>query len=497
MIENFCLREMEKLVVMIIPHTKWAVLAATTLLTLCHVGLAVQPNFVFFITDDISADDLGIYGNSWIHTPNLDRLATQGLVFDNAYLTISSCSPSRCSMITGRYPHNTGAPELHTTLPDDQVTFVQLLKNHGYHTILSGKNHMNAPEKLGFVEHSDSSPSGSENWVRHLRERPRDKPFFCWFASHDAHYAFTPDSHAPTYNAIDVQVPPMLFDGPATRQELAEFAHEVSRTDYYAGQVMDELERQGVRNNTYFIYCSDNGRPFPRCKTYLFDSGIRTPLIVLGPRVSAGRTKSITSSVDYAATILELAGVEKPPSVQGVSFVPVLEDPTAEVRNVAFSERNWHVYQNHARAVRHDGWLYIWNAWPERYNVSSESSDFKFAAAKELWLASAAGKLTDAQNLMTQPNQPSEMLFRIADDPHQLNNMAAETRYQDVMKTMRELLGAWQSETGDDVPESPTLDRQPLHEGNNKPVVRGAFPGARSHSTANSNSGPVIHSNSP
>ena len=97
-----------------------------------------RPNFIFFITDDISWNDLGCYGNRKVKTPNLDKIAHEGVVFDNAYLTISSCSPSRCSIITGRYPHNTGAPELHTELPKDQFIFPQALQKSGYYTVLSG-----------------------------------------------------------------------------------------------------------------------------------------------------------------------------------------------------------------------------------------------------------------------------------------------------------------------------------------------------------------------
>ena len=131
-----------------------------------------RPNFVFIITDDISPGDLGPYGNSVVKTPRLDRIAKQGLVFDNAYNVISSCSPSRCAIITGRYPHNTGAPELHTKLPEDQQTFVQELQKAGYYTVISGKNHMADSLQLGFDEATKSTPSGCENWVQHLQERP-------------------------------------------------------------------------------------------------------------------------------------------------------------------------------------------------------------------------------------------------------------------------------------------------------------------------------------
>jgi arylsulfatase A-like enzyme len=462
------------------------------LLCLPWLLAAAPPNFVFFITDDISTDDLGIYGNSFVQTPNLERLAKRGLVFDNAYNVISSCSPSRCAIITGRYPHNTGAPELHTTLPADQKTFVQSLRAAGYHTVISGKNHMAKPDLLGFDVSSDSKPAGSEKWVQHLRERPKDKPFFAWFASHDAHHAFQINDKAPTYPPGSVTVPPMLFDGPRTRQELADFYHEVSRTDHYAGELMKELEAQGIADNTFFIYCADNGRPFPRCKAYLYDSGIKTPLLIVGPGVQAGRTASLVSSIDYSATFLELAGVKKPETVQGVSFVPILRDPKATVREVVFAERNWHVYQVHQRMVRFGDWLYTWNAWPERHSVSGESAwRDKFGAVDELWAAAEAGRLTPAQALVTKAPQPSEMLFNVKADPHQFENLAGQDAHSEVLRQARALLERWKEQTGDSVPEKPTPDRGPLNESSGGNLTRGDFPGASRSAEAIHHPGPV------
>lgn len=452
-----------------------------------------KPNFVFVLTDDISPDDLSVYGNAFVPTPNLERLASKGLVFDNAYLTISSCSPSRCSMITGRYPHNTGAPELHTTLPETQRTFVQSLRDAGYHTVISGKNHMADPHALGFDVSTDSKPAGSERWVSHLRDRPTDQPFFCWFASHDAHSPFTPNEDAPKFDAKSIGVPPMLFDGEGTRDQLAGYYHEVARTDHAVGQVLEELKRQKILDNTYIIYCSDNGRPFPRCKTYLYDSGIKTPLIISGPNVVNGRTNSIVSSIDFAPTILELAGVACPKTVQGVSAVDVLGDPNAITREVAFAERNWHVFQNHERAVRAGDWLYIWNAWPERHNLSGESASYSFAAARELWEAAKAGKLTDAQALLTQKPQPAEMLFHVGNDPNQFVNLASMPEHQTTLQQMRVLLDQWKEETGDSVPKHPTADRQPLHaSGGSGNMKRGEFPGSDNNCTTINASGPIM-----
>jgi len=457
------------------------------------VGTA-QPNFIFFITDDISPDDLGPYGSRQVQTPNLDRIAQRGLVFDNAYNVISSCSPSRCSIISGRYPHNTGAPELQTTLPPDQVTFVQLLKDAGYHTVISGKNHMGLAEQLGFEIESKSKPAGSENWIGHLRDRPKEKPFFFWFGSHDAHYDFQINDRAPVYDPDEIKAPPMLIDGPKTRGELAGYFHEVSRTDYYAGELMKELESQDLLDNTYFIYCSDNGRPFPRCKTYMYESGIQTPLIIVGPDVVVGRTDSLISSIDYSATILELAGLNKPNTIQGVSQVPVLRNPSAEVRNIAFAERNWHIYQLHERAVRTGDWLYVWNAWPNRHNVCGESSVLEnFPAAEELWKSAADGTATKAQALLTLPQQPPEMLFNVKEDPFQFRNLAENPEYAHVLSKMRVHLEHWKEATGDSVPENPSRDIQPLNVRiRDKDFKAGEFPGAANQATRINRSGPIM-----
>lgn len=451
-----------------------------------------RPNFVFFITDDISPNDLGCYGNIRIKTPHLDRIAQEGLVFDNAYLTISSCSPSRCSIITGRYPHNTGAPELHTSLPDDQLTFIQVFQQAGYHTVLSGKNHMANPKQLGFDVSSDSHPAGSEKWIDHLRDRPQDKPFFFWFASHDAHYGWQINDKAPTYDPANVWVPPMLYDGPLTREEVASYYHEVSRTDYYAGQVVEELNRQSIADETYFIYCADNGRPLPRCKTYLYESGIQTPLIVTGPGVMSGRTDSLVSSVDFAATFLDLAGLEKPESIQGVSFRAVLNDHQAVTRGVAFAERNWHVYRLHERMVRYGDWLYIWNGLPDDYNVCGESSCWDFPVVRELWEMAEKGRLTAGQLQVTLPAQPVEQLFHVRQDPFQFYNLVDNSSCQEELQRMRSLLADWKQQTGDSQPENLTPDRQPLHEHGRKQFKRGTFPGADKNATTINHPGPVL-----
>ncbi len=455
---------------------------------------AERPNFVLIIADDVSYDDLGCFGNPAIKTPNLDRLAAEGMAFDRAYLTTSSCSPTRCSIITGRYPHNTGAPELHMPLPADQYMFPKSLREAGYHTVLAGKNHMGAAIKPAFDEISDpAGPGGERNWVKQLKRRPQDKPFFMWFAAVDAHREWQTTDRDPHYDPKDVVVPPYLVDGPVTRQDLADHYHEVSRLDRFVGNVRQELEQQGVAENTYIIFSADNGRPFPRCKTRLYDSGAKNPFIVWRPgTIKPARTDSLVSVVDIAPTVLELAGVEADPRIQGVSIASVFANPSATVRDYAFAEHNWHVAAAHERSVRHGHWLYIRNNLPDVLNMAVESSA-AVPAGKELADAHTAGKTTDAQNNPFLQPAPREELYDAKADPHQLNNLVQDSAHAETLARLRRILDRWSQETGDSVQENPTPSaplfgaRQHLQ----PTFKRGPMPGEDRNAASITASGPV------
>lgn len=452
---------------------------------------AERPNFVFIIADDISWDDLGCYGHTAIQTPNLDRLATRGLQFQNAYMATSSCSPSRCSVITGRYPHNHGAPELHTGLPTDQITFPEKLREAGYYTVLSGKNHMGDVNRAFDLISPGKGPGKEEDWVPLLEQRPLDKPFFAWFASTDAHRDWQFSDEAPRYAPEETVVPPYLYDGPKTRDDFTGYYHEVSRLDHYVGAVCETLEKQGVLDNTYVVFCADNGRPFPRCKTRLYDSGIKTPLLVYAPgRVAPGHAEGLVSAIDFAPTFLELAGVDIPPSVQGVSIAAALSDPAAVVRDMLFAEHNWHVFQAHERMVRHDDWVYIRNAWPERQNLCMESND-TFPAGQELWEAEALGKLEPRQRDIFLVPRPAEELYYLPDDPDQLHNAADNPANGEVLAKMRLMLDQWSEETGDTIPENPTGDRLDMSGKRAKNIQVGEFPGAARNAAGINHPGPV------
>ncbi|MCC9601907.1 sulfatase [Stieleria sp. JC731] len=441
----------------------------------------VRPNFIFFITDDISFEDVGTYGGP-VPTPNLDRLAASGLTFENAYVTASSCSPSRCSIITSRYPHNTGAPELHTPLPRDQWKFPGRLRRKGYHSVLCGKNHMsydgrsNDESRLAdaFDQiHHGGRPSGAKNWVETLTNRPENQPFFFWFASHDAHRDWQFNENAPRFRDEDVVVPPYLVDGPMTRTDFLGYYHEVARTDFYLGLLLDALETQEIREQTYVIFTSDNGKPFPRGKTRLYDSGAKVPLVISGPGIVEGqRTESLVSLIDIGPTILELADIAIPRQFQGVSLVPVLSDPDAHVRDYIFAEHNWHTYPANERMVRYKNWVYLRNHNHQDQNLCAESADV-FPAGKELWNTEADGKLQKHQRDVFLQPRPFEELYDVQTDPQQFTNLVESSEHREILEELRGVLDTWCEQTGDTIPVHPTSVI-----GNVTPEQRGDFPGA-------------------
>ena len=291
-----------------------------------------RPNIVLIIADDMNWDDCGAYGHPSIRTPNIDSLAKDGLTFKHAYLTTNSCSPSRSSILTGKYPHNTGAEQLHWPLPEGSQTFAAELKKSGYYTAAAGKWHLGdavkphfdkiyEASKAGFVLPSGkdgqapkmvaAQPSGCEDWEKALNERPSDKPFFMWLAALDPHREYTEGSLDPPHRPEDVIVPPHLPDTADVREDLRLYYDEIGRLDKYVGKVIAKLEEQGVSDNTMILFISDNGRPFPRDKTTLFDGGIRTPWIVKWPsRIKVSQsTDALASAVDIAPTFLALSGV--------------------------------------------------------------------------------------------------------------------------------------------------------------------------------------------
>jgi len=434
---------------------RWLALFAGCLAaTLAPAQTIQRPNIVVVIADDLAWDDCGCYGNPHVGTPNIDRLAAGGMRFTQAFLTCSSCSPSRASVMTGRYPHNTGAEQLHWPLPSDQVTFPELLKASGYWVASAGKWHLGPALKPKF----DRVVEGKGHWVEALRDRPHDRPFFLWLGSTDPHRPYAEGTFDPPHKPTGAVVPPYLPDVPETRADLAQYYDAISRLDRDLGQVLDELDKGQLVDETIVIFMSDNGRPFPRCKTTIYDSGIKTPFIVRWPkRVTAGSVcSSLVSSIDIAPTLLDVAGVALPDSFQGESFQPLLGDPKATIRPLVFAEHNWHDYAAYDRAVRGPRYTLIRNGYLD-LPATPPADAVKGATFQAMRQLKDAGKLTPEQGRIFVTPRPAVELYDLENDPHELVNLAGHSDLAMVERELSAALDTWQRETRDRMP----LERMP------------------------------------
>ncbi len=464
----------------------------------------IKPNIIVFIADDVSWDDIGIYGNSKVSTPNIDELGSNGLVFHNAYLTTSSCSPSRNSILTGRYPHNTGAAELHTEPPLSMISLPEILKQNGYYTLQAGKFHMGEYAKRGFNEVYDKKEvnglGGEKYWLTGVKKRPKSKPFFMWYASYDAHRIWGENEFTGTHDPDKIITPDYLVDGALTRLDLANYYDEITRFDHYIGLVVKELKIQGQFDNTVIVVMADNGRPFPHSKTRLNDQGIKTPFIIHYPIIIKNNSisKSLISSIDIAPTILDLANIEISESFQGKSFVEIIEKPDLKFRNYVFAEHNWHDYESYQRMVRNDNYLYIRNSrtqFPQEGPLDAINS----LTYIDLKNAEKNNNISLKQAEIFISPRPHEELYDMNNDPYQFNNLLLNDNIPDDFKILQNILDKWILDTGDTLPENITKDwylreQEPFNQSSLLKTeyheIRGEMPGASSNAVKINNKGP-------
>lgn len=398
-----------------------------------------QPNVLWLIGEDMGPD-LSCYGRGEIKTPNLDRLAKEGTRFDNAFCSSPICSPSRSSFNTGMYPASIGAhdhrtaKDLQKRLPDEVKTIAQLFFEAGYHSCLMG----NPKEDFNFK--TNGKTFQSRDWSN----RATGQPFFSVHNFVEPH-RWNWGKWKDLPNHIDpgkVSLPPVYPDAPIMRQSFAKYLDFVSELDRKIGLVLKRLEDEGQLDNTIIFFFGDNGRTMYRGKQWLYDEGLRVPLIARYPGIfKAGSVrKDLVSLIDLAPTSLGLVGAKVPEIMQG----QVIAGKNAIKRKYIYASRDLcDTTRDTMRCVRDGRFKYIRNYMPEvGYEVCNytKRAHPEWTEAKKLY---EEGKLNEIQSLMFADNKSREELYDTKNDPFETRNLAGTNGYQNDLERLRGVLDRW------------------------------------------------------
>lgn len=425
-------------------------------------------NILVIVSDDQGLQ-FGSYGHRVIQTPNLDRLASEGVRFTHAYCTTASCSASRSVILTGLYNHANGQFG-HAHAPHNFHTHAtvrslpRLLRDQGYLTGVIGKLHVQPPSQYPFEVGGEGNARDLTGMARKAgdlfgRAREAGQPFYLHIGYGDPHRAgrgFGNDRQYAgvkpvLYDPAKVDVPFFLPDQPEVRKELAEYYQAISRLDQGVGMLLDELRKSGQYEETLIVYLSDNGMPFPGAKASVYEAGMRLPLIVRSPELK--RRGSVNNAMvnwtDLAPTCLEWAGVRGPDyPLHGRSFLPVLEQENPAGWDEVFFSHTFHEVINYypARGVRTRRHKYIRNLFPELlYPFPSD------LFASETWqgVLRRKDKMMGKRPVETFLRHPPEELYDVEKDPEELHNLAGSPQHAPVLAACRKKVDEMQARTRD------------------------------------------------
>jgi len=435
-----------------------------------------RPNIILFVADDHGTDAIGAYGNPVIKTPNLDKLASEGIRFNNAYCTSASCAASRSVILSGKFGHATGSyghvhDYHHFSTFENEKSLPVLLEEDGYETARIGKYHV-APEKVyHFNTVLEADPRNTVEMAEQCGEvLNSEKPFFLYFCTDDPHRGqpFEPDPwNAPnsfgnkvegykgvenmTYNPKDVLVPDFMPDNKESREEIAQYYQSISRIDQGFGKLMKMLQETGKASNTIVMYISDNGMAFPGAKTTVNEPGIKLPCIIKDPTNSVKGTtnNAMISWVDLTPTILEMAKVSfEEKDFHGKSFKNIISEKNPKGWDEVYASHTFHEITMYypMRVVRSGNYKLIWNiAWRLEYPFASD-----------LWASSTWQSIYRNHEDYYGPKKVEDYLFRpefelydLEKDPNELDNLATQKDFEEVLETMKTKMKTFQTTTSD------------------------------------------------
>ncbi len=421
--------------------------------------VATRPNLMLIVADDLGLS-LGCYGDRNARTPNLDKLASEGVRFTHAFATTASCSPSRSVMLTGVYNHQNGQYGLaqgdhNFHLKPNIVPLAKTLHEAGYQTGVIGKFHVNPAQQFAWDTCDESETFDVESLSRRVQKftaqaATKSVPFYLHVGFGDPHRgpgARFNVNRKTGFDPNEIKVPSFLADTPAAREDLAEYYQAVKRLDRGVGLIVESLRASKQLDNTLLVFISDNGMPFPNAKTNLYDSGVRLPMIVRAAGLPAGKTSNaMVSWIDLVPTFLESAGLPVRPELQGRSWLAAARQEDVSGWDRVFRSHTFHGVQMYypVRGVRTRRYKYLRNLNPEIEFV--HATDLSGSPA---WQGRNPALPLGKRLLKDYLHRPSEELYDLQVDPDEVMNLADKLEHKTTLESLRQQVEQWRTETKD------------------------------------------------
>lgn len=414
-------------------------------------GRRSKPNFLFIIADDCTYRDLGCYGGQ-AHTPNIDKLATEGMLFTHCFQAAPMCSPTRHNIYTGLYPVKSGAYPNHTFAKAGTKSVVHYLKPLGYRVALSGKRHISPKEVFPFEYLAGNKNPDFKAISAFMASCKKGGTPFCLFACSNEPHTPWNKGDPSRYDAAKLKLPPYFVDTRETRVSMTKYLAEITYYDGQVGDCLKLLDKHGLADNTLVIVVSEQGSSFPFGKWTCYDTGLQSAFVARWPgKIEPGAVSdAMIEYVDVLPTYIEAAGGTPAAALDGRSLLAVLGGKATEHKKYVFGEMTTRGINNGSdyfgiRSVRSRRYKYIWNFTPEVKfrNACTSSAIFKS------WRNKAAGSPDAADKVRRYEHRPGEELYDMTKDPYEWNNLADDPDFSQVKAELKATLLAWMKACGD------------------------------------------------
>ncbi|MEO1051888.1 MAG: sulfatase-like hydrolase/transferase [Bacteroidota bacterium] len=426
------------------------------------------PNILWIVSED-NSPLLGCYGDDLATSPNIDRLASKGILYTRAYANAPVCSPNRATLITGMYVSALGTEHMRSTyaIPDFVKFYPHYLRQAGYYTTNNAKEDYNTNSERPDIWNESSKTADYKN-------RKNGQPFFHIQNLHSTHESRLHwDSIANYHDPGKVKLPPYHPDTKEVRNDWAVYYDRIRKMDEQVGAILDDLEKQGLAENTIIFYYSDHGGALPRSKRFLFESGLRVPLIVripekykhLAPQAMGTKSDRLVSFIDLAPTLLSIAGTKVPEYMQGRAF---LGQEIRESSPYSYAVRGRMDERiDLSRSITDGNYRYTRNYMPHRHYGQYLTTSWKAPAMRSWEEAYKNGTLNEVQSAFFKA-KPYEELYDLKEDPHNVVNLADQASYLSIKKEFSLALDQWQIEQKDAglIPEALLFDMDNIYEQN-------------------------------